>query len=35
MMMPGMEVDESAPGQTPSGESPMKTGSEALPAPTH
>jgi len=35
MVTPGTEVGESAPSQTPSGESPMKTGSEALPAPTH
>jgi hypothetical protein len=34
MMAPGTEVEESASGQTQTGETPMKTGSEALPAPT-
>ena len=34
MMTPGTEVEESAPGQTQTGESPVKTGGEVLPAPT-
>ena len=34
MMTPGADVEESAPGQTQSGESRAKTGGDVLPAPT-